>query len=421
MQVLDALQISAIDLRSPHLIILNINDRSSAGNLATALPDSELAVLYYANARNPQRLIPVLELHGSALGNIYPSADGSSLVYLEEWVSGALSVYVMTLREGFRLRVLSLLESAPFGIQLLPSWSPDGDRFALTLPSNHDMDVYVFEMAGNQWQRYTHGRGVDFHPVWSPDGRTIAYLSALPPCKDLPPATAEPCTRQEPTFPRKGQLHLLDTTTRESRRISEHWIREPPVWLNDAEISFLSETGIDGDSARSIWLADIHTGNLRQLTPGIPAPLSGFENVFWNEEGTAMVLQNAGQENIIWLLASDGSVLGSTAEYHFPRYGMRASWSADHSRVAIGGVEGQCPYGVLVFNQELALISQGTIPPMCEPQYAPDGSFLAFEGINSRLDGRIHVYLASQNGYGTRILTSDLRGQNRLVGWAWAP
>ena len=420
MQVLDAQQISGIDLSSPHLIILNINDRSSDGNLATALPDSELAVLYYANARNPQRLINVLELHGSALGNIFPSDDGSSLIFMEELMPGTLSVYVMTLREGYRIRVLSLMERAPFGIHMVPSWSPDGGRFAIALPTNQDMDVYVFEMANNQWERFTRGQGIDFHPVWSPDGRYVAYLSDLPPCEDESLTTAETCTMQEPSFPRVGQLYLLDTLTQESRRISEQWIRERPVWLNGSTLSFLSQTEIDGVRAQTIWLADIQTGSVRQLTPGIPAPLSGFENVFWNEEGTAMVLQNAGQENIILLLGSDGSVLGDTDEYRFSRYGMTASWAPDHSRIAIGGVDGQCPYGVLVFNQELALISQGSIPPMCEPQYAPDGSFLAFEGINSRLDGRIHVYLASQNGYGTRILTSDLRGQNRLIGWAWS-
>ena len=41
MQVLDAATVARIDLTQLHLVILNVNDRSSSGNLATALPDSE--------------------------------------------------------------------------------------------------------------------------------------------------------------------------------------------------------------------------------------------------------------------------------------------------------------------------------------------------------------------------------------------
>ena len=84
MQVLDAATVARIDLTQLHLIILNVNDRSSGGNLATALPDSELAVLFYVPARNPGILRKVHEMHASVLGHIFPSADGSALVYLEE-------------------------------------------------------------------------------------------------------------------------------------------------------------------------------------------------------------------------------------------------------------------------------------------------------------------------------------------------
>ena len=83
MQVLDVQQISQIDMSTPNVILLNINNRSNTGSLATALPDSELAILYYVNTRSPNKLIKAQELHASALGNIYPSRDGNSFVYLE--------------------------------------------------------------------------------------------------------------------------------------------------------------------------------------------------------------------------------------------------------------------------------------------------------------------------------------------------
>ena len=54
---------------------------------------------------------------------------------------------------------------------------------------------------------------------------------------------------------------------------------------------------------------------------------------------------------------------------------------------------------------------------MCDPQYSPDGEYLAFSGVNPRVDGRNDVYIASANGFGATSLTSDLRGQVKLIGW----
>ena len=54
---------------------------------------------------------------------------------------------------------------------------------------------------------------------------------------------------------------------------------------------------------------------------------------------------------------------------------------------------------------------------MCEPKYSPDGEYLAFNGVNPRVDGRNDIYIASANGFGATSLTSDLRGQVKLIGW----
>lgn len=418
MQVLDVQQISQIDMSTPNVILLNINNRSNTGSLATALPDSELAILYYVNTRSPNKLIKAQELHASALGNIYPSRDGNSFVYLETTLAGTTSVFVMSLQEGFRLRVLSLLEKAPFGIPIIPSWSPDGGQFAVSVPSEYGMDIYNFELENNQWRAITQGGGIDFHPVWSPDGRYIAFLSDSSQCVYGVETEDAACKLPDIPIPRQGQLHLYNFVTNEISRISEEWITNPPVWLNSEKISFISQTRENDVVDRILWVADIRSGDFQQLVPNTNNEFSDFQDIYWSDDGNSLVLQISDEVNRIILLNSDGALIGSTDEFSFPRYGISVSWAPDRSRIAIGGVEGQCPYGALIFNNRLELISQGTIPPMCESKYAPNGSFLAFEGVNSRLDGRIHVYLSSRNGYGAINLTSNLRGQNRLIGWA---
>ena len=418
MQVLDAATVARIDLTQLHLVILNVNDRSSSGNLATALPDSELAVLYYVPARNPGILRKVHEMHASVLGHVFPSADGSAIVYLEENLTGSASLYVLSLREGFRLRILSLWETAPRGIPFQPSWSPDANQLAVSIATDYDMDIFAFELANNQWRPLTRGGGYDFYPVWSPDGRYIAYLSDVAHCPNWQPSAPEPCDSPEATQPRRGQLYILDLQTSTSRRLSEIWFSEPPHWLDETTLAFVSGDLLYGETERILWLANIETGTTRRLFTNrgedMPSPL----DVFWAADGSAVVYQGAGAENRIVVARGDGVLLGSSGEFIFPRYGMVADWAPDGSRLAIGGIEGQCPYGTLVFTRDLQLITQSTLPPMCEPQFSPDGSYLAFEGVNSRLDGRIHVYRASANGYGALNLTEGLRGQNRLIGWA---
>lgn len=62
--------------------------------------------------------------------------------------------------------------------------------------------------------------------------------------------------------------------------------------------------------------------------------------------------------------------------------------------------------------------ADGNPPPsMCEPTYSPNGSLLAFTGVNPRIDGRVDVYVANANGYGAQNLTANLRGQIKMLGW----
>jgi TolB protein len=54
-----------------------------------------------------------------------------------------------------------------------PSWSPDGK---LIVFSDYT-DVYVVAVSGGSPKRLTTNPGPDFHPVWSPEGTKIAYIS----------------------------------------------------------------------------------------------------------------------------------------------------------------------------------------------------------------------------------------------------
>ena len=93
-------------------------------------------------------------------------------------------------------------------------------------------------------------------------------------------------------------------------------------------------------------------------------------------------------------------------------------WSPNGETLAVGGIDGQCPYGIIVLNNQFQSVARGNPPPsMCEPAFSPDGARLAFTGVNPRIDGRVDVYVANANGFGGQNLTANLRGQIQLLGW----
>ena len=55
-----------------------------------------------------------------------------------------------------------------------PVWSPDGRRIAFTSDRDGRSEVYVMNADGSGVTRLTHNDAVDSSPAWSPDGRRIA-------------------------------------------------------------------------------------------------------------------------------------------------------------------------------------------------------------------------------------------------------
>ena len=123
--------------------------------------------------------------------------------------------------------------------------SPDGERVVYTRRTvagdRYQMSLWLVPYRGGRPRRLTHGRWSDTAPAWSPDGRTIAFLS-------------DRGTAAKPDDDTGAELYLIDPDGGEAERVcrAPHGSVGAPLWSPDGHtIAFVSS----GEEVR-FWTGD---------------------------------------------------------------------------------------------------------------------------------------------------------------------
>lgn len=408
-------------INNPLIVFVNRNNQQTIGNIATASPERNVETIYFASPSNPTGRIPILEINNTGTGNqIYISPTSNALAYwLED--GGASGMYILNLDNGLSGRIAAIDSIPQRGIFSAPEWSPDGEELLLTLDNGYALDIYAYQRDGTGRRNITNSGSYDFHPVWSPDGRYIAFVSDRQTCPSWYPGDVGACDALTQETPIGGTVHLLDVTTGEIRQLSDVFVTEAPRWINNRLLVFAGGNQLDLlNPERTLWLANIPANLVTQVA------LAGDEDALylsdtWSPDGSAVIVQRVKDgETTLIALSSDGQLLRDrSANLTFPRFGVAMAWSATGQRIALGGIGGQCPYGIRILETaNFDIAASGNPPPsMCEPIFSTDGQMLAFMGVNPRVDGRVDVYSATANGFNAQNMTIDLRGSMTLIGW----
>jgi len=133
-----------------------------------------------------------------------------------------------------------------------PSLSPDGKRvvFAWSGASADNFDIYAKDIGAHSEERLTTDPAVDYSPVWSPDGRVIAF------CRGWPNEHAALWILSLADNRERKLLDLNAPASRDVRVIS---------WLPDGQSLILSDSNsITHQSA--LYVVDATTASKRQIT-----------------------------------------------------------------------------------------------------------------------------------------------------------
>jgi Tol biopolymer transport system component len=206
--------------------------------------------------------IDVLDSDGSGRRRLVPfradeptwSPDGERIAFTRHFTIDSSDIYVVD-ADGSDLRRLTRRSSRSPGANS-PAWSPDGRRIAFVRwpDQRNDLftgaEIYVVDTDGGGPRRVT-ARPLespgDFGPVWSPDGKRIAFVRA---------------SEQDVT-----DVYVVNPDGSGLRRLTRTGDASEPAWSADGRTIAFSRRITSGQFEQGdLYVIDAEGGGLRRLT-----------------------------------------------------------------------------------------------------------------------------------------------------------
>jgi dipeptidyl aminopeptidase/acylaminoacyl peptidase len=208
-----------------------------------------------------------------------------------------------------------------------PRWSPDGKTVAFVSTRGGSSQIWLAPASGGEPRQLTTiSTGAD-QPVWSPDGRTIAFVSAVyPEFSGKPFAESDRLNAEKDTF--------RDTSKVKARIFTHLLYRHWDSWVDDKRLH--------------IFVVPSAGGEPRDVTPG---------------DRDAVPTSSTFSAGDDFAFSPDGAEIAYTAT---PLPVREQAWRTNHD--------------VLTVNLSSGAVKQITTNPAADgfPRYSPDGKYIAY-------------------------------------------
>lgn len=178
------------------------------------------------------------DVHAGTSYSVSPSPDG-------QWLAIDLqgTLWVVPSKGGEARRITDYYNDAH-----LPVWSPDGKRLAYYAYRDGDYDLWTVHPDGSDARQLTHGEDDDRDPAWSPDGQSVAFASDRAGSYDIWVVNVA-----------DGALHQITSGPREDRA---------PAWSADGKTLAFSGTQGAQNGIYSVAAQGGEAKPLRMAPPG---------------------------------------------------------------------------------------------------------------------------------------------------------
>lgn len=261
-------------------------------------------------------------------------------------------------------------------------------------------EIYVMTANGANVARLTNNPARDTRSVWSPDRKTIAFVSDR----------IGTSTYGTNIVNGNTAIHLMNPDGSNPRAIGPHpFYDDQPVWSADGKkIAFNS----DWTEEQQIYVMNSDGTSLTQLTfdSGVP------NRPTWSPDGTKIatpVLMGGNYE--ICVMNADGSnriqLTNTTANDELP------AWSPDGKKIAFNSniTNNHEIYIMDADGSNLKNISNCSTAADMSPTWSPDGKKIAFQ---SNRDGNYEIYVMNADGSNPIRLTNN-SANDRISNGGW--
>jgi Tol biopolymer transport system component len=310
-------------------------------------------------------------------------------------LSAVLAALLVTPALGVGDRLLSLIQGKQSRLDVqAPAWSPDGRTIVFVSWRDGNGEVYAMDADSSGPRNLTQHPAKDVRPAWSPDGGRIAFGSRRDGNSEVYVMNADGSGKRNLTRDRASDDY--PTWSPDGRRIA--FVRGYHLYL----------VNVDGSGLRRLTL------RIPEGTPQTTGPRRGGQ-VVWSPDGRTIYFGR-------YLVRADGS-----GARRLPYIPLTAVWSPDGRRIAFAGKTPRGPESgrpfysshsdIYVMNADGSGTRKLThnARQNAEPAWSPDGRKIAFR---STRNGNRDIYVMNADGSGKRNLTRNAAWDSRP---SWSP